>query len=336
VIPSPRPFYTGLSLELNGASRRRVMAAGAAGLVGSLLQGCGGASAQTVPAPLPYPDIADTSGASPELADFMKAFFAAKTRHNVDETMSFFAPDMVAYIDAGIGWDFAGFAAVKATYQEFMPKWPASAKSYPTRILGDMSGGAVVAFTDTPELFGGELRVIGSIDFKNGKITRWVDHWDFNAYDNLFGLARTPLSDYRQAAVGESAAAAMRTAAASLCTSLSTGKHAAAAALFSSDAVYEDMALRVQLQGRQAIQRYLSRTVMLLPFGAGMTLRHTLGSARGGGFEWNGGTASQVRTGVAALTLDADGQITRMTTVYDAALLSAPQRALLLSLSVDA
>jgi hypothetical protein len=43
-----------------------------------------------------------------------------------------------------------------------------------------------------------------------------------------------------------------------------------------------------------------------------------------------------VRTGVAALTLDADGQITRMTTVYDAALLSAPQRALLLSLSVDA
>lgn len=322
--------------EQNNSSRRRLMAAGAAGLIGSLLQGCGDASAQGATPLLPYPDIADTSGASPELADFMKAFFSAKTRRNVDETMSFFAPDMVSYIDAGIGWDFAGVAAVRATYQQFMPTWPASAKSYATRILGDMKGGAVVEFVDTPELFGGELRVIGAVDFKNGKINRWIDHWDFNAYDNLFGLARTPLTEFRQAAVGESAAAGMRTVATSLCTALATGNHRAAAALFSADAVYEDMALRVQLQGRQAIQRYLSRTVMRLPFGAGVTLRHTLGSARGGGFEWNGGTTSPVRTGVSALTLDADGQITRMTSVYDAALWSAAQRAQLLSLSVDA
>ena len=329
MIRSTRNFDSGLS-------RRACMAAGAAGLLGPLLQGCGDASAQSATSPPPYPDIADTSGASPELVDFMKAFFAAKTRHNVDETMSFFAPDMVSYIDAGIGWDFAGFSAVRATYQQFMPAWPASAKSYPTRILGDMTGGAVVEFVDTPELFGGELRVIGAIDFKNGKIARWVDHWDFNAYDNLFGLAKTPLTDFRQAGVGESAAAGMRTVVTPLCAALSTGNHGAAAALFSSDAVYEDMALRVQVQGRQAIQRYLSRTVMLLPFGAGVTLRHTLGSAKGGGFEWNGGTASPVRTGVSGLMLDADGQITRMTSVYDASLLSAPQRTHLLSLSVDA
>jgi hypothetical protein len=178
--------------------------------------------------------------------------------------------------------------------------------------------------------------VVGAIDFKNGKIVRWIDHWDFNAYDNLFGLAKAPLTDYRQAAVGESAATGMRTVATSLCTALSTGNYGAAAALFSSDAIYEDMALRVQVQGRQAIQRYLSRTVMQLPLGAGVTLRHTLGSANGGGFEWNGGTASPVRTGVSALMLDMDGKITRMTSVYDASLLSAQQRANLLSLSVDA
>lgn len=322
--------------EQNDSSRRRLMAAGAAGLLGSLVQGCGGASAQSAPASLPYPDIADTSGASPELADFMKAFFSAKTRHNVDETMSFFAPDMVTYIDASIGWDLVGFSAVKATYQQFMPTWPASAKSYPTRILGDMSGGAVVAFTDTPELFGGELRVLGTIDFKNGKIVRWVDTWDFNAYDNLFGLTKTQVADFHQAAVGESAATGMRTVASSLCAALSTGNHAAAAALFSSDAMYEDMALRVQVQGRIDIQRYLSRTVMRLPFGAGVTLRHTLGSAKGGGFEWKGGTESPVPYGVSALTLDANGLITRMTTVYDASFWSAPQRAQLLSLSVEA
>lgn len=320
----------------SGLSRRAYMTAGAAGLLGSLLQGCGGASAQTVPPSLPYPDIADTSGASPELVSFMKSYFAARTRHNVDETMSFFAPDMVTYIDASIGWDIVGFAALKATFQQFMPSWPASGKSYPTRILGDMSGGAMVLFTDTAELFGGELHAFGVFDFKNGKIVRGVDSWDNNQFDNLFGLTKSKITDFHVAAVGESAAAQMRTVAASLCAALSAGDHTAAAALFSSYAIYEDASLRVQIQGQTFIQRYLARTVKLLPFGAGVTLRHTVGSATGGGFEWNGGTGSPVPYGVTALMLDSDGLITRMTTVYDASYWTATQRAQMLSLTVDA
>ena len=31
---------------------------------------------------------------------------------------------------------------------------------------------------DTPELFGGELRILAAVDFRDGKIVRWVDYWD--------------------------------------------------------------------------------------------------------------------------------------------------------------
>jgi hypothetical protein len=29
---------------------------------------------------------------------------------------------------------------------------------------------------DTPELFGGELRILAAVDFADGKIIRWVDY----------------------------------------------------------------------------------------------------------------------------------------------------------------
>jgi hypothetical protein len=43
-------------------------------------------------------------------------------------------------------------------FEQFMPKWPPTGLSHPTRVSGDMHP-AVVAFTDTPELFGGEIRI---------------------------------------------------------------------------------------------------------------------------------------------------------------------------------
>jgi hypothetical protein len=56
-----------------------------------------------------------------------------------------------------------------------------SGLSYPTRISGDMHS-AVVAFTDTPELFGGEIRILAAIDFKDGKVVRWIDYWDGRSF----------------------------------------------------------------------------------------------------------------------------------------------------------
>jgi len=52
-----------------------------------------------------------------------------------------------------------------------MPKSPQSGLSYPTRILGDTRS-ALAAFTDMPELFGGELRILGAADFADGKVDR--------------------------------------------------------------------------------------------------------------------------------------------------------------------
>ena len=47
--------------------------------------------------------------------------------------------------------------------------------------------------TDTPELFGGELRILAAIDFADGKIVRWVDYWDSSAFDDaLYAQFRTP------------------------------------------------------------------------------------------------------------------------------------------------
>ncbi len=100
--------------------------------------------------------------------------------------MKHFAPNVV-YIDAILGWPFYNHADLKAVLKQFMPKWPDTAKSYPTRVLGDMNS-AVIEFTDTPELFGGEGRVYAAIDFKDGKIVRQVDYWD----GRNFGVVSLP------------------------------------------------------------------------------------------------------------------------------------------------
>ncbi|WP_321794843.1 hypothetical protein [Caballeronia sp. J97] len=317
-------------------SRREMLKACAAAGFTAILHGCDGASARpsenTSP---PFPDIADTTGASAELVQFMKGFFTAKSNHNVEQTMSFFAPNMITYIDAILGWDLAGFAAVESLFQKYMPTWPAAARSYPTRIIGDLNSGATVCFTDTPELFGGEIRAIGIIDFSQGKIARWIDHWDFNSYSNQYGLQRATLTGYRQDQVSESASTVLLALATKLCSALSLGDVTAVASMFSDDAVFEDMALRLQILGRIEIQRYLSRTISLLPYGAGMSLRHVVGGAAGGGFEWNGGSISAVRTGATSLLLDSNDHISRLTSVYDGSLLSSGTRSTLLAASVD-
>jgi hypothetical protein len=317
--------------------RRQFLAVGAALTATGILAGCGGASAAPAPAPLPYPDIADTSAATPELVAFMKAFFAAKSRAKLDETMSFLSPDLINYSDVTLGAENLGWAAIRATFARLMPNWPATALSYPTRLVGDMTS-ALVAFTDTPELFGGELRILGTVDFKDGKIVRWLDFWDARGFPNTFGLPFKTLAvpaQYYAARVGENADPRLQQVAHALVTAMSTGNVGAAAALFASDAIYEDMVLRNQIQGRLAISRYLTRSLALLPHGMGCTYSHSVGSSQGGAVEWFGAGTTLVRAGVTALLLDQSGLITRATSIYDGNLLTSAQVAHLISLGVD-
>ena len=156
-----------------------------------------------------YPQIADTRHASDHVSAFFASFFSAKSRHDIAETMSHFSPHLLTYTDATLGWPLDGYDAVKGVFSQYMPKWPATGLSYPTRILGNMRS-AVVAFTDTPELFGGELRVLGAVDFEDGKVVRWVDYWDSRAFDgDLYAKMRTPEdkfpTDFKEKGVGVTA-----------------------------------------------------------------------------------------------------------------------------------
>lgn len=311
-------------------TRRDFLMASAAG---AMLADSGGAQADDT-LPPPFPQIADTSAASRELVEFMTRFFTAKTKRLVDETMSFFAPDMVTYIDATLGLSLPGFAATRALFQQDMPLWPASAKSYPTRLIGDMTS-ALVAFTDTPELFGGEVRSLGTLDFKNGKIVRWVDTWDARGWPNSYRIQKGVLTDYGQAAVGENASARLRDVVQQLSRALNNGSASAAASLYSSDAVYEDMGLRSQIQGRLAIERYLTRSIGVLPNGVRASHRHTVGSERGGAYEWNGAQGAAILTGTTALVLDSSGLITRSTSVFDSSRLTLGQVQALAALTYD-
>jgi ketosteroid isomerase-like protein len=130
-----------------------------------------------------HPQIVDTRHASDEASTFFASFFTAKSRHDVAETMEHFSPHLVTYTASARGWPLDGFDAVKGTFPQYMPKWPETGLSYPTRILGG-AGSAVVAFTDTTELSGGELRILDAVDFEDGKIVRWVDYWDSRSFDD--------------------------------------------------------------------------------------------------------------------------------------------------------
>lgn len=114
-------------------------------------------STSTRPAAVPYPDVADVSHASPEAAQLFRDFFTAKSRHQVEATHAHFHPDQTFYADATLGWVWPTNADLRGVWEQYMPQWPAQALSYPTRILGDTDS-ALVLMTDTPELFGGEIR----------------------------------------------------------------------------------------------------------------------------------------------------------------------------------
>ena len=282
--------------------------------------------------------VVDTSHASASAADFFAAFFAAKNTHSPEETMRFFSRNLATYTDTTLGLALDGFDGLHDLFARYMPDW-GDGRSYPVRILGGPSS-AVVAFTDTPELFGGGLHLLGAVDLAEGKIVRWVDYWDSSGFERpLFDEVSAPESafpsDFKDDAVAEDADAGLGDAARGLHAALSGGNAERASAYFAYDAVYEDLALRTQLIGRSAIGRYLGRTLELLPFGPGTGLARVLGGGTGGGFEWVGTEATGVRRGITALELDARGRISRLTVCYDGQLLTDDARERLAGLAME-
>jgi len=98
--------------------------------------------------------------------------------------------------------------------------------------------------------------------------------------------------------------------------------------------VFADMSLRAQLIGRIETARYLGRVLADVPYGRSSSLRHVVGGAGGGGFEWTAGPDHGGLVGITALELDADGFITKVTSVYDSRQLSPARRAALAGASL--
>ena len=270
--------------------------------------------------------VIDSSHATTEVAALVRRYLTSKSAQDLDGWMSFFSRDLITYIDAVVGAGFYNWDSLRDSLAQFMANWPSDGKSYPTRILGNATS-AIVFFTDTAGLFGpSEIRAVGVINFRDRKITRQIDYWD----GRHFGIANTaalaayssgPVTDFGESTVGETAAPTMRNVVYKLAQALRHGDGASAAELFAPSAVFEDMPAHLQIIGPRSIGTYLTNAVSLLPYaGGGTAVRHVVGSAVGGGYEWTASN-SAVPRGVVALELDRWGKITRLTAIWDGSLI---------------
>jgi hypothetical protein len=91
----------------------------------------------------------------------IEPFFATKTGGDVAGAMAFCSPDVVSYIDRTLGWEFDGYDVLKGVFEQYVPSWSRPARSYATGVLANETR-ALVRATNTPELFGGELRILAA------------------------------------------------------------------------------------------------------------------------------------------------------------------------------
>jgi hypothetical protein len=249
--------------------------------------------------------------------------------------MHHFDPTQAIYVDATLGTKFSQ-PNLTATFKPVVAGWGPDAKSYPLQIMGDLNS-AVVLFVDTPPVFGAEIRAISAFDLKDGKVARQVDYWD--ARLSAIADYRVPddqyPSDFGESTIQGSPNWAIGNAANQLHAALSMGNSTAATELFTYDAVLIDQSTRTRIEGALAIGRYLQRALPALPYGIGATVRHVVGAARGGAYEWVGGPGAAARDGIIALHLDHHGKITQLTTVWDASRTSNATMKALVGLSIE-
>jgi ketosteroid isomerase-like protein len=279
-------------------------------------------------------------GCNPDAAQLLTDFFEAKNSHDVDATMQFISPDLSVYADVTLAWELNGYDALREVWAQYMPTW-GDGRSYPTAILGAVSkgdGSVVVHFTDTSELFGAEMRVAAAVDINRGKITRWADYWDSGNYSaTKFGEHRLPDPEVPLALRSSAAVCAARLdeTAARLATAVSVGDMNEVGRLMSYDATYEDRAVRVKIEGRSPVLRYLERSAPINPFGCGLDRGHTVGGPLGGAFEWARTDGHAVKNGITTVRLDREGSITHVVTTWDSRNLRDDDRRRLACLGID-
>ncbi|MFC4946554.1 hypothetical protein [Pseudonocardia sp. GCM10023141] len=268
---------------------------------------------------------APTVSSQEAAAGVVAGFLLAKNAHDPHATHAYFHGDRCAFTDATLGIQFVGNAAVRTLWDQLLPPLPAGAHSRATRIVGGPSS-FIVFVTNSPEMFGSEIRSVAVVDIEDDRVVRWVDYWDGRTMaagriDELRAPAGTFPTSFGEDLVGPRPRFAVDDAAHRLAEALSGGDSSAAASMMAPDAFLEDVTLRVALRGSAAVERFLARSLPDLPWGTGARLRHVTGEGGAGGFEWIGDRAAP--SGVACIQLDESGQITRLTTVWDGTQLNA-------------
>ena len=286
---------------------------------------------------LPYPaGVTDTSHCTPGAAAVFRGFFTAKSKHDLAALMTYFSTANTTYIDACLDVSLSGWEAVKSTFGSAFAIAPASAISYPLRIVGDTRS-AAVELVDTPDFFvPQELRALSSVTFDSqGTITRWVDYWDGRSALIQNVITSSNPADFKDAE--QNADPAVVQAAQKLQAAFAAGDAATAVALMSYDVVHEDMAAHTRIRGQIQARRYYTRALGLLPYGPGAALVHAEGNCQGGGYEWSAapGTAP-LRRGHTIIELDEAGKISRLTAIYDSSLLSYAAYQALVGLAAEA
>lgn len=125
------------------------------------------------------------------------------------------------------------------------------------------------------------------MDFKDGKVARWVDYWD-GRHDGLIVLKSPSDKFYKtfgECNITTTPNCVIHNITSQLNDALSTGNSIAAASLFSFDAVFKDRTTRTGIEGRNSIQQYFSQALISSPYSTGTTVRHVVGSPRGGAYE---------------------------------------------------
>lgn len=283
------------------------------------------------------PIIAKAQGDAPQIesakssratTELLEGFFAAKSARNPSAAMSFFSRRSTTYIDSTVGWSFPSWQALHDLFAQYMPGWPAQGASYMTRVVGGDTG-AIVFFANAPGTFGAnELRVAGIVDIRRGSIHRWIDYWDGRHFGtDATNALRLPAdqwpSDFGEPAVGEQAHPAMTRASHALVSALRTHDADALDGLLAVDVRFEDLPSHVLVTGRRSTVAYLTGPNASLPYAAhNLSVRHVVGSAVGGGYEWLA-PGHQVDHGLVALELDDSGAITRLTSVWDGSRVTA-------------
>lgn len=314
-------------------TRRGVLGGVGAIAVSALAGAMTPATAATVPQ-VPNPPL-DDSHATARLTQLVTSLFRDKTSRSVDRTMAHFARDPMFYTDATLGWYMPTWDALKAVFSQYMPTWPDTARSYATRIIGDERS-AIVLFTDSPELFGHEIRIVSAIDFRNGLVVRQVDYWDGRHFGiDATNQLRTPNAQFPRTfgedVVRDESSPVLRKVVTRLNVALNSGD---TTGLFTPDATFEDLALRTRIVGPLAIDAYVKRAFTTLPYARGATIRHTVGSHRGGGYEWINKDMA-VDHGIIAIELDQHQKISRFTTAWDGSLLDDATMMALLAITLE-